>query len=124
MSLVTSNTACPLCGQIGEGDFQTRTREREFICSNPECGFSDCTEIKTTGTAGDVLSVWNLDHDKYRKMFRGIVDATCNRELGDGNRTRKWRHLEFIESHEARLRIVDGDFVWRDEFDAMGAVEN
>jgi len=69
------------------------------------------------------VSVWNLDHDPHTKTFRGILYQRCNREIGDGNRRRKWAHAQYIESHEARLRLDNSEFVYRDEFQTVGAIE-
>jgi hypothetical protein len=66
------------------------------------------------------ISVWNLDHDKHSRTFRGVVDQRCNRELGDGNRKRKWSHAEYVEAHESRLRQESEVDLW--EFRTPGAL--
>jgi hypothetical protein len=66
------------------------------------------------------VSVWNLDHCKHSRTFRGVVDQRCNRELGDGNRKRKWSHAEYVEAHESRLRQESGVDLW--EFQKPGAM--
>ncbi len=67
-------------------------------------------------------SVWHLDHDKHRKTFRGILFQRCNREIGDGDRERKWGHAEYIEANEARLPEETTMVQDRNEFQAAGAI--
>ena len=49
-------------------------------------------------------SIWHLDHDRRTKAFRGVLFQKCNRQIGSGNRERKWAHVGCIESHGARLQ--------------------
>jgi hypothetical protein len=87
-----------------------------------ECGCG--TKMLVGAVNGKGVSVWNLDHDKHTKTFRGILFARCNHEVGSGSRTRKWAHVEYIESHLARLQIdsSSSDCVGLNEFQAPGAV--
>jgi hypothetical protein len=85
-----------------------------------ECGCETRRRVDSVNAQRN--SIWHLDHDKHRKTFRGILFERCNRELGDGNRERKWAHVNYVEAHEARLPeetalIRDGN-----EFGAAGAV--
>ncbi len=67
-------------------------------------------------------SVWHLDHDPKTKTFRGILYQRCNHEIGDGDRQRKWAHVEYVESHEARLPTEAAFVGDGNEFGAPGAV--
>jgi len=91
-------------------------------------GFGECecgcgTRLLVGAVNGQSISVWNLDHDKNTQTFRGILYARCNTEIGSGDRKRKWAHVDYVESHEVRLRIDTSEFVCRDEFQAVGATE-
>lgn len=87
-------------------------------------GFGKCQCPCGTHLAVDTVnaqgqSVWHLDHDPHTKTFRGILFERCNREIGDGDRERKWAHVNYIEAHEARLP-AETVFVGN-EFEAPGA---
>ena len=55
MSTVNTNTPCPLCGEtVGSEEFDNtivncRTREQDFVCGNPKCGFANFQKIKHFG---------------------------------------------------------------------------
>jgi len=86
-----------------------------------ECGCETKRPVNAVNLQGQ--SVWHLDHDPHRKTFRGVLFERCNRELGDGDRARKFAHASYTLAHEARLPdeavlVRDGD-----EFQAAGAVD-
>jgi hypothetical protein len=86
-----------------------------------ECECSCGTKLPVDAVNSQGQSVWHLDHDPRTKRFRGVLFERCNREIGDGDRGRKWSHVEYIESHEARLH-VEADSVYANEFQQPGAV--
>jgi hypothetical protein len=88
-----------------------------------ECECSCRTRLPVDAVNAQGKSVWNLDHCKYTKTFRGILFQRCNREIGDGNRKRKLGHASYVEAHEARLRIAESNCEWSNEFQAVGAIE-
>ncbi len=111
--------------------------DREIIHAYKRCrawikkakdGFGECecgcgTRMPVNAVNGQDISVWNLDHDRRTKTFRGILYQRCNREVGSGSRARKWAHVNYVEAHEARLREDrDGGGVVRDEFQTRGAI--
>jgi hypothetical protein len=84
-----------------------------------ECGCDTYRVVNSVNKQGQ--SVWFLDHDPVKKRFRGILFERCNREIGDGDRQRKWAHVNYVEAHEARMPeetvlVRDGN-----EFGAPGA---
>jgi len=104
------------------------TRCRAWTIKAKKSGLGECecscgTRLPVDAVNAQGKSVWNLDHCKYTKTFRGILFQRCNREIGDGNRKRKLGHASYVEAHEARLRIADGDYEWSNEFQAVGAIE-
>jgi hypothetical protein len=103
-------------------------RCRAWHWKSKKDGYGQCecpcgTRCAVNAVNAQGVSVWNLDHCKYTKTFRGILFARCNVEIGDGNRKRKSAHLSYVESHETRLRIDNSEFVCRNEFQAVGAIE-
>ncbi len=86
-----------------------------------DCGCETKRPVNTVNAQGQ--SVWHLDHDPHRKTFRGVLFERCNRELGDGDRARKFAHASYTLANEARLpdeAVLVRD---RDEFQAAGAVD-
>ena len=84
-----------------------------------ECGCG--TKRPVNAKNAQKQAVWHLDHDPKRKAFRGVLFERCNREIGSGDRERKWNHVAYIEAHEARMAeetalVRDGN-----EFGAPGA---
>src|SRR6267154_3042426 len=86
-----------------------------------ECGCETKRPVETVNGQGQ--SVWHLDHDPHRKTFRGVLFERCNRELGDGDRARKFAHASYTLAHEARLPEETALVRGRDEFQAAGAVD-
>jgi hypothetical protein len=102
-------------------------RCRAWIKTAMKNGYGECecdcgTELPVDAANAQNISVWNLDHDNRTKTFRGILFQKCNRQMGSGDRARKWAHYGYIEAHEARLRQNEGDVVVRDEFQKPGAM--
>jgi len=86
-----------------------------------ECGCGARLPVDAVNSQGQ--SVWHLDHDPHRKMFRGILAARCNHEIGDGNRMRKWAHASYAHANEMRWPECEITFLGsRDECQAAGAV--
>ena len=99
-----------------------------WVARTMENGLGECecgcgTKHPVGAVNGQGQSVWCLDHDPSKKAFRGILHQRCNMELGDGNRQRKWAHVNFIEAHETRLPEEAALVRDRDEFQATGAVD-
>jgi len=86
-----------------------------------ECGCETKRPVNAVNLQGQ--SVWHLDHDPHRKTFRGVLFERCNRELGDGDRARKFAHASYTLAHEARVPEAETAFVGDgNEFGAAGAV--
>jgi len=85
-----------------------------------ECGCGTKRPVDAKNAQGQ--SVWCMDHDSQRKMFRGVLYQKCNTELGDGAADRKMAHASYALAHGARL--PDEAVFVRDanEFGAAGAV--
>lgn len=100
-------------------------RCRAWITKAKRNGYGECeccgTRLPVNAVNAQGVSIWNLDHDPHTKTFRGVLHQRCNREIGDGNRERKFAHVNYIESHKARLLESEHRDV-RDEFQAEGAI--
>jgi hypothetical protein len=115
--------------RAGLSDLELRLayeRCRAWMARAEKSGAGQCEcpcgmQLPVAAVNGQRQSVWHLDHDPRTKTFRGILFERCNREIGDGDRGRKWSHVEYIESHEARLHI-EADSVYANEFQQPGAV--
>jgi hypothetical protein len=99
-------------------------RCRAWTAKAKRSGYGECeccgARLRVDEVNKQNVSVWNLDHCKHTRTFRGVVDQRCNRELGDGNRKRKWSHAEYVEAHESRLRQESEVDLW--EFRTPGAM--
>ncbi len=86
-----------------------------------ECGCETKRPVNAVNAQGQ--SVWHLDHDPHRRTFRGVLFERCNRELGDGDRARKFAHASYTLAHESRLPEAETAFVGDgNEFGAAGAI--
>jgi len=103
-------------------------RCRAWITKAKKNGYGECeccgTRLAVDAVNAQGVSIWNLDHCRHTKTFRGILHERCNREIGDGNRKRKWAHVGYIEAHEARLNNVEHDDVLQNEFQSDGATQD
>jgi hypothetical protein len=80
-------------------------------CECP-CGM----QLPVVAVNGQGQSVWHLDHDPRTKTFRAILFERCNREIGDGDRSRKFGHAEYVLAHEARLAQIADVMQTENEF--------
>ena len=89
-----------------------------------ECGCGAQYPINAVNRQG--ISVWNLDHCKLTRTFRGVLTSKCNREIGSGDRRRKFAHASYVLAHETRLQIEEEAAQqsghWLDEFLQPGAL--
>lgn len=79
-----------------------------------ECGCGTQMAVEAVNARGQ--SVWCLDHDVHTRMFRGILHQACNREIASGIRERKWAHVNYVESCDARVRAEGSGVYAANEF--------
>ena len=76
MTCVDTNTPCPLCGETvdlvagGNTFFDCRTREVDFRCGNPKCGFAYFHEIKDFGGQPFWVETTHYPMDANGKVLR------------------------------------------------------
>jgi hypothetical protein len=88
-----------------------------------ECECSCQTRQSMDAKNAQGQSIWCLDHDPHRKVFRGVLYQKCNVEVGDGDRARKFAHASYALAHEARIPEETALVRDRNEFQAPGAVD-